>query len=397
MSSGHSPANTRPHPFRAVLSGRSRRIAITLIVALGLGAATVLWSRGNSKSALVTRAPQPTVLVAPVVKEDLPIVVQALGTVTPLSTVTVKSQITGYLISVAFTEGQRIRKGDLLAQIDSRPYQATLSQSQGQLIRDQALLKNAQLDLARYQRLLSQDSTSHQLVDTAAATVSQYQGAVQSDRALIKAQKLNIEYCRITSPIDGRLGLRQIDAGNFVQASDTTGLVVISQMRPISVMFILPQAQLGPILKRFNAGAVLPVTAYDGADAAILDEGTLRTIDNQIDTSTGTVKLRAVFGNQDDAMFPNQFVNVRILVETLAGALTVPSAAVQHGPSATYVYTVNSGGIVAARTVVTGAEYQDRTVVHSGLSVDDRVVVDGVNRLTDGTKVSIAQRASPTP
>jgi multidrug efflux system membrane fusion protein len=377
-------------------SGRSRRIAIPVIGA-GLVAATVLWSHGNSKSALVAQAPQPSVLVAPVVKEDLPITVQALGTVTPLSTVTVKSQITGYLLSVAFAEGQPIGKGDLLAQIDSRPYQASLSQSQGQLIRDQALLKNAQLDLARYQRLLLQDSTSHQTVDTAAATVSQYQGAVQSDRAQIKAQRLNIEYCRITSPIEGRLGLRQIDAGNFVQASDPTGLVVISQMRPISVMFIVPQAQLGPILRRFNAGAVLAVTAYDGTDAAILGKGTLQTIDNQIDTSTGTVKLRAVFGNQDDALFPNQFVNVRILVEILAGALTVPSAAVQRGPSATYVYTVNPGGVVAARAVVTGAEYQDRTMVLSGLSVGDRVVVDGVSRLADGTKVSIAERASPTP
>jgi multidrug efflux system membrane fusion protein len=373
------------------------RIATILVPVIGLVAAAVLWPRhGNSKSAPAAQA-QATVLVAPVVKEDVPIVVQALGTVTPLSTVTVKSQISGYLTNVAFKEGQRVRKGDLLAQIDPRPYQASLSQSQGQLIRDEALLKNAQLDLARYQRLLSQDSTSHQLVDTAAATVSQYQGTVQSDRAQIKAQKLNIEYCRITSPIDGRLGLRQIDAGNFVQASDNTGLVVISQMRPMSVMFIVPQTQLGPILKRFNTGAVLPVTAYDGADSAVLEKGALQTIDNQIDTSTGTVKLRAVFSNQDDAMFPNQFVNVLILVDTVAGALTVPSAAVQHGPSATYVYTVDPGGIVAARAIVTGAEYQDRTSVLSGLVVGDRVVIDGVSRLTDGMKVSVAQSAGLTP
>ena len=214
---------------------------------------------------------------------------------------------------------------------------------------------------------------------------------------MITAQKLNIEYCRITSPIDGRLGLRQIDAGNFVQASDTTGLVVISQMRPMSVMFIVPQAQLGPVLKRFNAGAILPVAVYDGADATILDTGSLQTIDNQIDTSTGTIKLRAVFANQDDALFPNQFVNVRIVVETLAAALTVPSAAVQRGPSATFVYTVNPGNIVAAHAVATGAEYRDRTVVLSGLSAGDRVVIDGVSRLTDGMKVSIAQRPTPTP
>jgi len=377
--------------------GPKLRIAITLIVVIGV-ATTVLWPRhGNSKSAFVLQEPGPTVLVAPVVREDLPIVVHALGTVTPLSTVTVKSQISGYLTSVAFKEGQLVRKGDLLAQIDSRPYQASLSQSQGQLIRDQALLKNALLDLARYQRLLSQDSTSHQLVDTAAATVSQYQGTVQSDRAQIKAQKLNIEYCRITSPIDGRLGLRQIDAGNFVQASDNTGLVVISQMRPISVMFILPQAQLGPVLKRFNTGAVLPVTAFDGADSEVLERGVLETIDNQIDTSTGTVKLRGVFSNQDDAMFPNQFVNVRILVDIVAGALTVPSAAVQRGPSATYVYTVNPGGIVAARAIAAGVEYQDRTMVLSGLSAGDRVVIDGVSRLTDGMKVSLEQRASLAP
>jgi multidrug efflux system membrane fusion protein len=374
------------------------KAATILIAVIGLVAVAVLWPRhGNSTSALVAQAPLPTVLVASAVKEDLPIVVQALGTVTPLSTVTVKSQISGYLTNVAFKEGQRVRKGDLLAQIDSRPYQARLAQSEGQLLRDQALLKNAQLDLARYQRLLSQDSTSHQLVDTAAATVSQFQGTAQSDRAQIQAQKLNIEYCRITSPIDGQLGLRQIDAGNFVQASDNTGLVVIAQMRPISVMFVLPQAQLGPVLKRFNAGAVLAVTAYDGADSETLGTGTLQTIDNQIDTSTGTVKLRAVFNNQDDALFPNQFVNVRILVDTLAQALTVPSAAVRRGPSATYVYTVNPADMVAAHAVVTGAEYQDRTMVLSGLSAGDRVVIDGASRLAEGMKVSVAQRASPTP
>jgi multidrug efflux system membrane fusion protein len=397
MPSGYSPPDHRPHRWRAAFATRPRRLATALVV-IGLVAATVLARHATPRSPLAAQAPRAAVLVASAVKEDFPLVVQALGTVTPLSTVTVKSQISGYLTHVAFAEGQRIRKGDLLAQIDPRPYQASLSQSQGQLIRDQALLKNAQLDLARYQRLLSQDSTSHQLVDTAAATVSQYQGTVQSDRAMITAQKLNIEYCRITSPIDGRLGLRQIDAGNFVQASDTTGLVVISQMRPISVMFIVPQAQLGPVLKRFNAGAILPVTAYDGADAAILDTGSLQTIDNQIDTATGTVKLRAVFANQDDALFPNQFVTVRLVVETLAAALTVPSAAVQHGPSsATYVYTVNPGDIVAAHAVVTGAEYRDRTVVLSGLSAGDRVVIDGVSRLTDGMKVSIAQRPTPTP
>jgi multidrug efflux system membrane fusion protein len=328
---------------------------------------------------------------------DLPIVVQALGTVAPLSTVTVKSQISGYLAEVAFKEGQMVHRGDFLAQIDPRPYEASLMQYQGQLIKDQALLRNARLDLVRYQRLMTQDSTSHQTVDTAAATVSQYEGIVQSDQAQVDMQKLDLAYCHIVAPTTGQLGLRQVDAGNYAQASDASGLVVITQMQPISVLFTVPQTRLTPIMNRLREGAALPVLAYDSDDVAVLATGTLETVDNQIDTSTGTVKLRATFANSDVGLFPNQFVNVHVQVDTLHNVLTVPTAAVRRGLPGAYVYLVEADDNVAVRVIATGVANDGRTMVLSGLSPGDRVVVDGLDRLTDGTKVSIAPAASITP
>jgi multidrug efflux system membrane fusion protein len=386
------------YSMATIRTWRRRRVATIAIALVGTGALVILWPRhGSSKTAASPPVPAPSVAVATVTREDLPVVLQALGTVTPLSMVTVKSQISGYLTDVHFKEGQIAKRGDLLAQIDSRPYRVALTQFQGQLIRDQALLRNAQLDLARYQRLMAQDSTSRQTVDTAAATVSQDQGTVQSDRAQVASQKLNLAYCRIVSPIDGRLGLRQVDAGNYVQASDTNGLVVITQLQPISVIFILPQTKLDPVLKRVNEGATLPVSAYDSGNVALVATGALQTVDNQVDTSTGTVKLRATFANDNKALFPNQFVNVRLVVDTLRAVRTVPTEAIQHGSAGTYVYSVKADDSVIAHAVTTGIAYGGRTAVLTGVSVGDRVVVDGVSRLNDGMKVSIAAVAKNTP
>jgi multidrug efflux system membrane fusion protein len=332
----------------------------------------------------------PTVAVAVAQRESLPVVLQALGTVTPLSTVTVRSRVSGYLVGVMAREGHLVKRGDFLAQIDPRPYQASLEQAQGQLIRDSALLKNAQLYLARYERLIAQDATSHQTRDTAEATVSQYEGAVRSDHAQIETQRLNVEYCHIVSPTDGRVGLRQVDAGNLIQPTDASGLMVITQLRPISVIFILPQAQLGAVLKRFNTGVRLEVGAFDGENVRVLGSGNLEAVDNQIDTATGTVKLRASFANLDDALFPNQFVNVHLIVDTVTDALTIPTAAIRRTASGDYVFVLWGDGLVHYRAIVTGPQSEGRILVSSGLARADRVVTDGIDQVDDGMRVSVA-------
>jgi multidrug efflux system membrane fusion protein len=359
--------------------------------------AVLLGRHAASKDKKAQVAAVPTVAVAAAQREEVPIILQALGTVTPLSTVTVRSQISGYLVAVTASEGHVVRKGDSLAQIDARPYQASLAQAQGQLIRDTALLKNARLDLARYERLIAQDSTSHQARDTAESTVSQYEGAVRTDRAQVETQRLNVEYCHIVSPTDGRVGLRQVDAGNFVLPTDTGGLMVITQLQPISVIFILPQAQLGSVVRRFNTGARLTVSAFDSFDSQLLATGTLEAIDNQVDTATGTVKLRASFANEDNALFPNQFVNIRLTVDTVKDALTIPSAAIRHGASGDYVFVLGGDGVVRSHAIVAGVQYQGRTLVSSGLAPADRVVTDGINQLDDGMRVSAAATENGPP
>lgn len=334
-----------------------------------------------------------SVAVAPAIVGNIPITLTSLGTVTSLATVTVKSQISGYLTALNFREGQTVKTGDVLAQVDPRPYEAALAQYEGQLEQDQALLDNARLDLKRYQQLIKQDSTSKQTVDTAAATVRQYEGTVRADQALVDTQKLNLSYCRIVSPVDGRVGLRQVDVGNYVMASDTNGIVVVTQIQPISVIFTLPEDDLRQVMKRLQAGAHLDVTAYDRTNTEKLAQGTLDTVDNQIDTTTGTVKLRAQFDNADGSLFPNQFVNVTMLVDTLRNVITVPSAAVQTGTPGAYAYVVNADNTVSLRKVTAGASADGRTAVLSGLAEGDTVVVDGVDHLVDGTRVSIPQAA----
>jgi multidrug efflux system membrane fusion protein len=366
-----------------------RRNAVFIVTAVGIVGVIYALSSRRPSNAMTPTTSAPSVAVSVVTKGDLPLEVQALGTVTPLSTVTVKSRISGYLTAVAFKEGQMVRKGELLAQIDPRPYEAALAQVQGQLIKDQALLRNAQLDLTRHERLLAQDSTSRQNFDTATTTVRQLEGTVISDQAQVDAQRLDLAYCHLVAPIDGRAGLRQVDPGNYVQATDPTGLVVITQIQPISVIFTIAQVQLGPVLKRLRADAALPVVAYDGNDTTVLGEGVLDTLDNQIDPSTGTVKLRAVFANRDGELFPNQFVNTRLLVDTRQDVLLVPSGAIRYGMPGPYVYRVRGDDTVAIQVVAVDASHDGRTVVREGLSSGDRVVVDGIDRLSDGIRVAI--------
>jgi multidrug efflux system membrane fusion protein len=335
-----------------------------------------------------------SVAVASAQLHDIQIILSGLGTVTPLATVTVKSQISGYLTQVAFTEGQFVHKGDLLAQVDPRPYHALLEQYEGTLAKDQALLDNARLDLKRYQALIRQDSISGQTVDTQEATVRQYEGAVRTDRGLVEAQKLNLIYCHITSPIDGRVGLRQVDIGNYVESSDTTGITVVTEVAPISVIFVLPEDSVPQLRARLRQGASLPVTAYDRSNTTKIAEGKLTAIDSQFDTSTGTLKLRAIFPNTDDALFPNQFVNARLLLDKVCNVVTVPLAAVQNAAEGKMVYVVEDGNKVHMRKIQTGVADAERVAVTAGLKADERVVVDGANRLQDGATVSIAPAGS---
>jgi membrane fusion protein, multidrug efflux system len=345
-------------------------------------------------------APQP-VAAATVGTGDVRIVVSALGTVTPLATVTVRTQINGQLTEVGFTEGQIVKNGDFLAQIDPRPYQVALQQAQGRLVHDQALLDTAKVDLTRYQNLIKTNAIPRQQLDTQVFLVKQYEGQILVDQAMIDTQKLNITYCHIVSPVNGRVGLRLVDPGNYVQTTDTTGIAVVTQLEPISVIFSVPEDDLNQIRAQLRAGATLEASAYDRTNVNFLAVGTLATIDNQIDTTTGTVKLRADFQNKDDDLFPNQFVNVRLLVKTLQNVVTVPTAAIQRGAPGTYVYVINANDTVSVRPIKVGPSEDDKDVVESGLKPGERVVIEGVDRLRDGAHVIIpgsgAQKGAKQP
>jgi multidrug efflux system membrane fusion protein len=341
-------------------------------------------------------APVP-VGVSPVVKGDMPVTLSQLGTVTPLAMVTVKTQISGYLVQVAFKEGQMVNKGDFLAQIDPRPYQVALEQAQAQLAKDQALLRNAQLDMQRYNTLVAQNSIAKQTRDTQVSLVAQNEATVKADQAQIDAQKLNLTYCRIVSPVTGRVGLRQVDPGNYVQTSDPNGIVVVTQLQPISVIFTLPEDNLPEVMKRVRAGASLPVTAYDRTGSTELAQGKLDTVDNQIDTTTGTVKLRAIFDNDQEVLFPNQFVNVKLLVNTLHDADIVPNSAVQRGAPGTFVYVVKPENTVGVQKVKLGPTDGQRIAILSGLEPGESVVIDGTDRLRDGAKVTVAPAEPAAP
>jgi membrane fusion protein, multidrug efflux system len=324
---------------------------------------------------------------AKVEKGDVQVILNALGTVTPLQTVTVRTQINGQLQQIAFTEGQMVKKGDFLAEVDPRPYQAALEQAQGTLIRDQALLKNAQLDAERYVKLVQQDSIASQTRDTQLALVRQDQGIVATDQAAVDTAKLNLDYCHIVSPVTGRVGLRQVDQGNYVTPGDTNGIVVVTELQPISVLFTLPEDNVLQVTKPFHAGQKLAATAMDKGNSVKLADGTLSNIDNQIDTTTGQFKLRAQFDNGDESLFPNQFVNIQLLVDTLHDQMVVPTAAIQRGAPGTFVYVVNADSTVSVKPVKLGVAQGERQAIVSGIAVGDMVVTDGVDRLRDGAKV----------
>jgi multidrug efflux system membrane fusion protein len=333
-------------------------------------------------------APVP-VAVGTVSSRDIRITDNALGTVTPLDTVTVLTQISGQLLRVAFKEGQTVRRGDLLAEIDPRPYQAVLAQAQGQLLRDQALLAEARMDLARYRQLVEKNSITRQMAEDQQWVVQQDEGTVKLDEAMVLAAQVNLAYCRIVSPTDGRIGLRLVDPGNYVQAASSTPLAVVTRMQPMAVVFALPQDSLPAVMARQGAGATLRVLAYDRSGAQLLDSGTLSAIDSQINITTGTVNLKALFPNARIALFPNQFVNIVLQVDDLPGATAVPAAAIQRGADGPFAYLVKADNTVAVAALKLGPVDGDHAAVTSGLKPGDRVVIDGADKLRDGAAVTI--------
>jgi multidrug efflux system membrane fusion protein len=340
------------------------------------------------------RRAQTVVGVATAALGDIPIQISALGSVTPLANVIVHTRITGALLGVYFTEGQLVRAGQLLAQVDPRPYQVALEQAQGQLLHDQAALDEARIDLTRYKTLAAQDSIATQQVDLQAATVKQDEGLVKTDQGTVDSDKLNLLYCRITAPVSGRVGLRQVDPGNIVQISDANGVVIINEVDPITVVFTVPEDDIPQIDARMAASGTLPVTAFDRTGATVLAQGKLLTLDNQIDPTTGTVKARASFPNPGGALFPDQFVNVTVLVDTLKNAVTVPAVAIRNGPQGAFVYVVQPDSTVKVTPVKTGPAQGETASIASGLTAGERVVTDGGDRLNDGSRVVLPENAA---
>ena len=336
----------------------------------------------------------PVVAIAAVAatQGDFPVYLSGLGTVTALRTVTVRSRVDGELIRVAFKEGQMVQEGDLLAEIDPRAFQVQLMQAEGQLLRDEALLKNAQTDLVRYKTLLEQDSIAAQETVTQESLVKQHKGTVAIDRGLVADAKLQLSYARITAPITGRLGLRLVDQGNMVKASDTNGLVVITQIQPIAVVFTLPEDDLQAVMKRKRSDENLTIEAYNRNGKNKLAQGQLLAVDNQIDTSTGTVKLKGQFANEHGALFSNQFVNIKMLMETLRSVTIIPTAAIQRGTMGTFVYVVNKDETVSVRPLTLGPAEAEKVAVLEGLQPNERVVVDGADKLREGLKVKLITR-----
>ena len=343
------------------------------------------------------------VVAEPAHRGDMPVYLEGLGTVTAFNTVTVKPRVDGQLISVGFKEGQFVKQGEVLAEIDPRPFQVALdqakgalAQAQGTLAKDQAALRDAQVNYQRDLELFNEKIIAKQQLDTQLATADQSRGSIEADKAAIASAqatidsaRLNLTYTKITSPLSGRIGLRLVDSGNMIHSTDATGLAVITQLQPIAVLFNIPEDQLQPVLLKLRQGAKLPATAFDRGDTQQLAEGTLLTVDNQIDQTTGTSKLKAIFPNTDFALFPNQFVNVRLSLETRRGVLIIPAVAIQRGPTGTFVYVVRDDNTVTVRAVRVGLTQQNEVSIEDGLQPGEKVVVDGAEKLTEGMKVTI--------
>jgi multidrug efflux system membrane fusion protein len=397
------PDAVTPAPLPALLWQKVRGAPRwALIVAALVLLALLAWLLTPSKAArtppggrFAGGGPMP-VVVASARSGEMPITLIGLGTVTPIATVTVQSQISGQIVHIAFKEGQTVKAGDPLIQIDPRPYQVTLEQAEGALSRDKALLANARVDLDRYQTLFAQDSIAEQQLATQKSLVAQYEGNVRTDQGQIDAAKLNLTYCHIVSPITGRVGLEQVTVGNYVTPAEPNGLVVVTQLQPITVVFPLPEDDIPPLLKQMRAGATLPVTAWDKTNTQRLATGTLQSIDSQIDTTTGTIRLKAIFPNDDQSLFPQQFVNVVLLLDTLHNATLIPQAGVQRGAPGTYVYVVNADQTVSVRSVTLGPGDATNVSVTQGLALGETVVVDGADKLKDGAKVLVRQRGGGT-
>jgi len=366
-----------------------------LIVVLGGGALVLSrpWRSAAGAQGRAPAAPRVPVVAAAARTRDVGVYLSGLGSVTPLNMVTVKSRVDGELIAVHFREGQIVRSGDLLAEIDPRPFQAQLTQFEGQLERDQALLDNARLDLKRFQVLVTTDAVPRQQLDTQQSLVRQLEGTVKNDQGQIEATKVQLVYCRITSPIAGRVGLRLVDPGNIVHATDTGGLVIVTQLQPITVIFTIPEDNIPTVLERLQRGVRLPVEAYDREYRRKLAEGALLTIDNQVDPTTGTVRLKAQFPNTDYRLFPSQFVNARLLIDTRRGATVVPTAAVQQSSRGSFVYVLRPDQTVGVRQVTVGVTDGDDVSIERGLAVGEQVVVEGAERLRDGAAIEL-RRAS---
>ena len=379
-----------PTPFAALL--RHWKIGLLAVCLLAIGV-YIFWTKsgeGRSRAAVQgATASVPAVPVATVAAKtgSIPVYLTGLGSVTPLNTVTVKTQVNGQLISVRYQEGQLVRVGDLLAEIDPRPLQAQLTEFEGQLERDQALLANARLDLQRFTVLVQQNSIPRQQYDTQVSLVHQLEGTVKSDQGQIEGVKVQLIYCRITAPVSGRVGLRLVDQGNFVQTTDTNGLVVITQLQPITVIFTIPEDAIPPVVEKLKRGVRLPVEAYDRALQHRLATGSLLTIDNEVDPTTGTVKLKAVFPNEDNALFPSQFVNARLLVKTQHEATLIPTMAIQRNAQGAFVYLVKSDQTVAMQKVSLGTTNGEMTAVE-GLKSGDVIAADNFDRLREGVKIA---------
>jgi len=384
---GTGPVKTKP------VRRRWLWLSLCVLLLLGLGG-YFMWSKitaakAASAAKAAAKGPPPIpVVTAKSHKGDIGVYYSGLGAVTPLATVTVRSRVDGQLMSVRYREGDTVHKGDLLVEIDDGPYQAALTQAEGQLIRDQATLENARIDLVRYQQLVPQKAAPEQQLATQQATVHQAEGVVKIDAGQIESAKVNLAYCKITAPVTGRVGLRLVDVGNIVQATDATGLLVITQMDPISAIFTISEDQLQVVLKKMAAGQTLPVDAYSRDAKTKLAQGSLTTLDNQIDPTTGTLKLRATFENAKGTLFPNQFVNARLLVQEKRGVTLVPTAAVQRNSQATYVYVVQADAKVTVRAIAIGTTEGDDSEVTSGLVPGEVLVMTGVDKLQEGTKVS---------